>query len=106
VRIVDEIRTIQVPPAPWDLPFPHTRQALLIERHTRDLHGNRLFDGAVLGITINAQARHRHRGNPRLEEDRRRPAPGRQWLRQRRLAAVSRPSTVRRSVRRSVPLSR
>ncbi len=67
---MDEIRTIQILPAPWDLPFPHARQALLIERHTRDPHGNRLSDGAVLGITTNAQPRHRHRANPRLEEDR------------------------------------
>ena len=48
---MDEIRTIQVLPAPWDLPFPHARQALLIERRTRDPHGNRLSDGAVPGIT-------------------------------------------------------
>ena len=40
MRIVDRIRAIQVLPAPWDLPFPHARPALLIERHTRDPHGN------------------------------------------------------------------
>src|SRR6266567_8711549 len=32
---------------PWDLPFPHARQALLTGRHARDPHGNRLSDGAV-----------------------------------------------------------
>jgi hypothetical protein len=46
VRIVDEIRIVQVLPALWDLPFPHARQVLLIERHTRDPHGNRLSDRA------------------------------------------------------------
>jgi hypothetical protein len=30
VRLVDEIRTVQVLPAPWDLPFLHTRQAPLL----------------------------------------------------------------------------
>src|SRR5262249_57229362 len=35
-------RTIQVLPAPEDLPFPHVSQALLIERDVSDLAGNPL----------------------------------------------------------------
>jgi hypothetical protein len=86
---VEETRAIQVLPAPWDLPFPHARQALLIERHTRDPRRNRPSDGAVPGITTTAQPRHRHLANPRLE-DHRMPAPGRQWPRRRRCPARSR----------------
>jgi len=32
-------RTIQVLPAPEDLPFPHVNQVYLIERYVSDLHG-------------------------------------------------------------------
>lgn len=35
----DEVRTIQVLPAPAGI-FPHAAQAFLIERHVADLHGN------------------------------------------------------------------
>ena len=31
-------RTIQVLPAPEDLPFPHVKQVMLIERYVTDLH--------------------------------------------------------------------
>jgi len=64
VCLGDDIRTTQVLPAPWDLPFPHARQALLIERRTRDPHRNRLSDGAVPVNTTNAQPRRRHLANP------------------------------------------
>jgi predicted transposase YbfD/YdcC len=43
-------RTIQVLPAPEDLPFPHVSQALLIERYVSDLAGNRLSAVAALGV--------------------------------------------------------
>ncbi|HEV2244475.1 MAG TPA: ISAs1 family transposase, partial [Streptosporangiaceae bacterium] len=43
-------RTIQVMPAPEDLPFPHVRQVLLIERYVSDLHGNPLSAVAALGV--------------------------------------------------------
>jgi predicted transposase YbfD/YdcC len=46
-----ERRTIQVLPAPDDLPFPHTSQATLIERYVSDLAGNPTSAVAVLGIT-------------------------------------------------------
>jgi predicted transposase YbfD/YdcC len=46
----DEIRTIQVLPAPAGL-FPHAAQAFLIERHVADLRGNPVSDIAALGIT-------------------------------------------------------
>ena len=46
----DETRTIQVLPAPAGI-FPHAAQALLIERHVCDLHGNPRSDIAALGIT-------------------------------------------------------
>lgn len=44
-------RTIQVLPAPADLPFPHVKQLLLIERYVSDLAGNRLSAVAALGVT-------------------------------------------------------
>jgi predicted transposase YbfD/YdcC len=44
-------RTIQVLPALADLPFPHVRQAYLIERHVTALDGARLSDVAALGVT-------------------------------------------------------
>jgi predicted transposase YbfD/YdcC len=46
----DEVRTIQVLPAPAGI-FPHAAQAFLIERHVADLHGNPRSDIAALGIT-------------------------------------------------------
>jgi predicted transposase YbfD/YdcC len=46
-----ERRTIQVLPAPKDLPFPHVNQVTLIERYVTDLTGNPTSAVAVLGIT-------------------------------------------------------
>jgi len=43
-------RTIQVMPAPEDLPFPHVSQVLLIERYVSDLAGNPLSAVAALGV--------------------------------------------------------
>jgi predicted transposase YbfD/YdcC len=43
-------RTIQVMPAPEDLPFPHVSQVLLIERYVKDLAGNPLSAVAALGV--------------------------------------------------------
>jgi predicted transposase YbfD/YdcC len=47
-------RTIQVLPAPEDLPFPHVRQVYLIERHVTDLHGNPVSAIAALGVASSA----------------------------------------------------
>jgi predicted transposase YbfD/YdcC len=44
-------RTIQVLPAPADLPFPHTAQAWLIERYVTDPTGHPTSAVAALGIT-------------------------------------------------------
>lgn len=44
-------RTIQVLPAPEDLPFPHVAQAFLIERSVTDLRGKNLSSVAALGVT-------------------------------------------------------
>jgi len=44
-------RTIQVLPAPDDLPFPHVAQVFLIERSVTDLQGNNLSSVAALGVT-------------------------------------------------------
>ena len=44
-------RTIQVLPAPSDLPFPHVNQVWLIERYVRDPTGTLLSAVAALGIT-------------------------------------------------------
>jgi predicted transposase YbfD/YdcC len=44
-------RTIQVLPAPADLPFPHVSQAYLIERHVTALNGTPLSEVAALGVT-------------------------------------------------------
>ena len=41
-------RTIQVLPAPEDLPFPHVGQVYLIERHVTDLRGNPVSAVAAL----------------------------------------------------------
>jgi predicted transposase YbfD/YdcC len=43
-------RTIQLLPAPEDLPFPHVSQVYLIERHVTDLHGNPVSAVAALGV--------------------------------------------------------
>jgi hypothetical protein len=43
-------RTIQVMPAPEDLPFPHVRQVLLIERYVSDMAGKPLSAVAALGV--------------------------------------------------------
>jgi predicted transposase YbfD/YdcC len=44
-------RTIQVLPAPADLPFPHVNQAWLVERYTTDPAGAPLSAVAALGVT-------------------------------------------------------
>jgi predicted transposase YbfD/YdcC len=46
-----EDRTIQVMPAPADLPFPHTKQVFLVERGVTDLHGRSLSNVAIFGVT-------------------------------------------------------
>ena len=43
-------RTIQVLPAPEDLPFPHVSQVFLIERHVTDLRGQPVSAVAALGV--------------------------------------------------------
>lgn len=43
-------RTIQVLPAPPDLPFPHVNQVFLIERYVSDLRGGPISAIAALGI--------------------------------------------------------
>jgi predicted transposase YbfD/YdcC len=43
-------RTIQVLPAPEDLPFPHVSQVLLIERYVSDLDGSPVSAVAALGV--------------------------------------------------------
>jgi predicted transposase YbfD/YdcC len=43
-------RTIQVLPAPEDLPFPHVSQVYLIERHVTDLDGDPVSAVAALGV--------------------------------------------------------
>jgi predicted transposase YbfD/YdcC len=44
-------RTLQVLPAPEDLPFPHVRQVFLLERYVTDVAGSATSAIAVLGIT-------------------------------------------------------
>lgn len=44
-------RTIQMLPAPADLPFPHVNQVWLIERYTHDPAGTPLSAVAALGVT-------------------------------------------------------
>ena len=44
-------RTIQVLPAPADLPFPHVQQVWLIERYVTDLDGTARSAVAALGVT-------------------------------------------------------
>jgi predicted transposase YbfD/YdcC len=43
-------RTIQVLPAPDNLPFPHVSQVFLIERHVTDLAGKPVSDVAARGV--------------------------------------------------------
>jgi predicted transposase YbfD/YdcC len=43
-------RTIQVLPAPSDLPFPHVSQVFLIERYVTGLHGQPISAVAALGV--------------------------------------------------------
>ena len=50
-------RTIQVMPAPEDLPFPHVSQVLLIERYVSDLAGNPVSAVAALGVASPAADR-------------------------------------------------
>jgi predicted transposase YbfD/YdcC len=50
-------RTIQVLPAPDNLPFPHVSQVYLIERHVTGLDGKPLSDIAALGVTSLASTR-------------------------------------------------
>jgi len=44
-------RTIQVLPAPAELPFPHAAQAWLVERYVTDPDGTPLSAAAALGVT-------------------------------------------------------
>lgn len=44
-------RTIQVQPAPSDLPFPHVEQVWLVERYVTDLRGTPVSAVAALGVT-------------------------------------------------------
>lgn len=46
-----ETRTLQVMPAPPDLPFPHVNQVFLIERTVTDLAGGSPSNVAILGVT-------------------------------------------------------
>jgi predicted transposase YbfD/YdcC len=46
-----EIRTIQVMPAPKNIRFPHVKQVFLIERHFLGLTGKHRSSQAVLGVT-------------------------------------------------------
>ena len=59
-------RTIQVLPAPEDLPFPHVNQVLLIERYVSDLAGNPVSAVAALGVASPApdRAKRRRPGPP------------------------------------------
>jgi predicted transposase YbfD/YdcC len=57
-----ETRTLQVMPAPPDLPFPHVKQVFLVERTITDTHATPLSNVAILGVTsLNAT-----RGTPAL----------------------------------------
>jgi predicted transposase YbfD/YdcC len=46
-----ETRTIQLLPAPADLPFPHVEQVFLVERGVTDLRGKSLSNVAIFGVT-------------------------------------------------------
>lgn len=56
-----EIRTIQVRPAPKGIKFPHVKQVYLVERHFYDLDWKPLSVQAVLGVTSLPA----HRADPR-----------------------------------------
>jgi predicted transposase YbfD/YdcC len=57
-----ETRTLQVMPAPPNLPFPHVKQVFLVERKVTDTHGTPLSNVAILEVTsLNAT-----RGTPAL----------------------------------------
>jgi predicted transposase YbfD/YdcC len=49
-------RTIQVLPAPQDLPFPHVKQVWLIERYVTDTTGTPLGAAAALGVASHTTA--------------------------------------------------
>jgi predicted transposase YbfD/YdcC len=53
-------RTMQVRPAPDDLPFPHVHQVFLLERYVTDIAGTATSAVAVLGITSQTA----HQANP------------------------------------------
>ena len=46
-----ETRTLQIMPAPPDLPFPHVNQVFLVERQVSDPSGTPLSNIAILGVT-------------------------------------------------------
>jgi predicted transposase YbfD/YdcC len=46
-----ETRTLQVMPAPPDLPFPHVQQVFLVERAVTTMTGKPLSNIAILGVT-------------------------------------------------------
>jgi predicted transposase YbfD/YdcC len=46
-----ETRTLQIMPAPPDLPFPHVKQVFLVERQVSDLSDTPLSNVAILGVT-------------------------------------------------------
>ncbi len=46
-----ETRTLQIMPAPPDLPFPHTQQVFLVERQVTDLTGTPLSNVAILAVS-------------------------------------------------------
>jgi predicted transposase YbfD/YdcC len=46
-----ETRTLQVMPAPPDLPFPHVKQVFLVERKVTDTRGRTLSHVAIFGVT-------------------------------------------------------
>ncbi len=46
-----ETRTLQLMPAPVDLPFPHVKQVFLVEREVSDLAGAPQSNVAILGVT-------------------------------------------------------
>ena len=48
-------RTVQTLPVPADLPFPHVKQAFLIERSVTDLAGKNLSSVAALGVVSLSQ---------------------------------------------------
>jgi len=51
-----ENRTIQVMPAPAELPFPHVNQVFLVERAVTDSHAKSLSNVAIFGVTSHTAA--------------------------------------------------